>query len=134
MLLDDVLTILAEAGIATVGENLFKAEMPDSPDTAIAVREYGGLAPAYVFGGLHPSEERPRVQVECRALDYDVARARIERCARTLGAVRERVVNGTHYHRISPLGPPVPLGEDRGGRARIVVNVEACKAPSPLPV
>lgn len=134
MLLDDVVVLLAEVDIGTPGENLFLAEMPPDPDNATCVREYGGPMPSYVFGGADPSEEYPRFQVECRATEYAAARARIERCARALGAVRDRVVNGTHYHHLTPLGAPVPLGADESGRARIVVSVEAVKAPSPLPV
>ena len=133
MVLDDVAALLIEAGLGTLGETIFLARLPDSPDAALAIREYGGAQPDYLYGGRDPTEEWNRVQLEARDPDYAAARLRIERCARTLGAVRERAVNGTHYHRITPLGPPVPLGEDESQRSRIVVNVECAKAPSLLP-
>jgi len=134
VVLDDVAALLVEAGLGTIGETIFLARLPDSPDAALAIREYGGSAPDYLYGGTDPTEEWPRCQIECRDPDYAAARLRIERCARTLGAVRERVVNGTHYHRITPLGPPVPLGEDESQRSRIAISFEAAKAPSLLPV
>jgi len=133
VVLDDVATLLAQAGLGTIGLTIFLARLPDSPDAALAIREYGGPAPDYLYGGVDPTQEWPRCQIECRDPDYAAARLRIERCARALGAVRERAVNGTHYHRITPLGPPVPLGEDESQRSRIIVNVECAKAPSLLP-
>lgn len=134
MLLDDVAALLVEAGIGTLATDLFLARLPDSPDSAIAVREYGGAQPDYLYVGYDPTQEWPRIQIECRDPDYAAAHLRIERCARTLGAVRERVVNGTHYHRITPLGPPVPLGEDESQRSRIVVSFECARYPALLPV
>jgi len=134
VLLDDVAALLVEAGIGTLGETIFLARLPDSPHAALAIREYGGAQPDYLYVGYDPTQEWPRIQIECRDPDYAAARLRIERCARTLGAIRERVVNGTHYHRITPLGPPVPLGEDESQRSRIIVNVETAKSVSPLPV
>ncbi len=134
MVLDDVAALLAEAGLGTPGTDLFLARSPDSPDTVTVIREYGGMAPDYLYGSPDPTEEYPRVQIECRDTDYAVARLRVERCARILGAVRDRVVNDSFYYRISPLGSPVPLGEDESQRARIIVNLEAAKSPSPLAV
>lgn len=134
MVLDDVAALLAEAGLGTPGTDLFLARSPDSPDTVTVIREYGGMAPDYLYGVPDPTEEWNSVQIECRDADYAAARLRIERCARALGAVRDRVVNGTHYYRISPLGPPVPLGEDESQRSRIVCSLEAAKVPSPLAV
>lgn len=134
MLLEDVALLLADAGIGVVGESIFLARLPDSPPSATCVREYGGIAPDYLYGGSDPNEEWPRCQIETRDPDYAAARLRIERVARTLGAVRERVVNGTHYHRITPLGSPVPLGEDESQRSRIVASFETAKSVSPLTV
>jgi len=134
MVLDDVAALLVEAGLGALGTDIYLARMPDSPDASLAVREYGGMAPAYVFGGAAPTEEWPRIQLEARAGDYAAARLRIERAARALGAIRERDINSTRYHRLTPLGPPIPLGDDEAGRARIVVSFECAKSVSPLPV
>ncbi len=132
MLLDDVAALLVEVGLGVLGEDLFLARMPDSPHSATCIREYGGSQPDYLYVGYDPTQEWPRIQIECRDPDYAAARLRIERVARTLGAVRDRAVNGTHYHRITPLGSPVPLGEDESQRSRIIVNVETAKSVSPL--
>lgn len=134
MVLDDVAALLVEAGIGTLGGTIFLARMPDSPDECLTLREYGGAGPEYLYLGADPTQEWPRCQLEARSADYAAARLRIERCARVLGATRERVVNGTHYHRITPLGPPVPLGEDESQRSRIVISFEAAKSVSPLTV
>lgn len=134
MLLDDVLTILAEAGLGQVGEDMFKTKLPPDPDAAVAVYEYPGLDPAYVFGGVLPSEERPRIQLQVRDADYDAAALRIERCARALGAVRERVINGTHYHRLSPLATVAVLDDGEQDRPRLARNFECAKSVSLLPV
>jgi len=134
VVLDDLAAILAGAALGTLGTDLFLARLPDTPDSATCIREYGGSGPEYLYLGTEPTQEFVRCQIECRDPDYSAARLRIERCARTLGAVRERVVNGTHYHRITPLGPPVPLGEDESQRSRVVCSFETAKAPSLLPV
>lgn len=131
MLLDDVLTILVEAGLGEVGVDLFKTKMPPEPHEAVAVYEYPGLDPAYVFGGALPSEERPRIQVQVRDANYDAAARRIERCARALGAVRDRAINGTHYHRLSPLATVAVLDDGEQDRPRLARNFEAARIPSP---
>lgn len=134
MILDDLAALIQEAGIGTTGTDLFLAQSPVSPDTVTVVREYGGSGPEYLYLGPEPTQELIRCQIECRAPSYVAARSRIERTARALGAVRERVVNGTRYHRITPLGAAVPLGNDESQRSRVVQSFEAAKAPSPLPV
>lgn len=134
MLLDDVAAVIAGAGLATGGVDLFVGESEPDPPASVTIREYGGAAPAWVYGQPDPSQEFPRFQIECRAPDYQPARLRVERCARLLGAVRDREINGTLYTRITPVGPAVSLGEDESGRARLAVSFEAAKKPSPLPV
>lgn len=134
MLLHDVAAMLVEAGQGIVGDDLFLSSMPTSPDTAVAVYEYPGLAPAYVHGHPDPTEEYPRFQVQIRGAEYDAARLRIERCARALGRVRERVINGTHYHRMTPLGTVAVLEGGESGRVRLALSFEAAKTLSPIGV
>lgn len=133
MVLDDLAALLVEAGLGTLGADLFLAQSPVTPDECLTLREYGGAQPDYLYLGADPTQEWPRCQLEARSADYAAARLRIERCARILGATRERVVNGTHYHRITPLGAPAPLGEDENQRSRVVCSFEAAKSPSLLP-
>ncbi len=132
MVLDDLATLLVEAGLGVLGVDIFLTRSPDSPDACLTIREYGGAGPEYLYLGTDPTQEWNRAQIEARDPSYAAARLRIERVSRILGATRERVVNGTHYHRITPLGAPVPLGEDESQRSRIACSFECAKSPSLL--
>jgi hypothetical protein len=127
MILDEIGSFLAAEGVATVGTTLFKSLLPDSPDTAMALFETGGLSGQYVLGGLPVDTERPGLQILCRANDYSTARQHAENAYRALDSVNDQALSGVHYHWIQPQQPPFSLGQDERGRLLVAFNVIASK-------
>jgi hypothetical protein len=134
MLLDELGSFLASAGVGTVGADLFLAHEPPDPDALIALYEYGGSAPVHAQGADAPALEMPRVQVVARGArgDYAEARARAERAYRSLDGIANRTIQNAWYVRVRALQSPFSLGPDANGRYRIAFNAEITKAPAPV--
>jgi len=122
-------------GAFTVGVNLFKGIMPDTPETCIALLEYPGLGPLFKQDQAAPREERPRLQVLSRDPDYQVARQNAGTVWDVLAAIRNQTIGGTWYLKVTPLQSPFPVqrgptDRDTLDRAVLMFNVEARKEPS----
>jgi hypothetical protein len=127
--LDDVATFIASACSLTVGTDLFKGKLPDTPDECAAVFEYGGLAPDYTLGQTAASVEYPRIQFVFRGDpdDYSGPRATAETAYRACAAQRGSTLTSTKYQALLPLQPPFLLNRDPKGRVSIAFNVQAMK-------
>jgi hypothetical protein len=131
-LLDDLGTYLSgDVGSLTLGTNLFLGRMPDTPDTCVAIYEYGGEVPvATMNAGAVPLVEQPRVQVVTRASGYATART----LATTIWASMEVLVNydsltsGLRYHRVGALQSPFALERDTADRILVAQNFRVIKA------
>ena len=137
MVLDDIadyLTSQGGSGVGTLGTDLFKGFMPDTPDIAVAIYETGGLEPerAMTSAAGQVVVERPRVQVVARAqaYDYQVARTRIHNAFVLLEGMAARSINGTAYKYGSAVQSPFPMGRDSDGRVLICCNFDIVKALS----
>lgn len=134
MLLDDVADYLSSGGIGTVGTDIFKGYMPDTPDGAVAVYETGGLGTVHA---MNPSAgqavlEQPRVQVVCRAAagDYETARAKAHDVFLLMDGLPAREINATQYHWGQAVQSPFPMGRDESNRVLIACNFDVKKALS----
>ena len=98
MLLDDLATLLEAAGVGVVGTTLFKSRMPATPDTAVAIFEYGGSPPERRMSATPGNYivERPSLQVLCRSTDYPTARTLAETAFRALDGYRG-TLSGRRY-------------------------------------
>jgi hypothetical protein len=129
-LLEDVGTLIdSSSATLTLGTNLFLGRLPDSPDTCVAVYQYGGEAPFGVMGGdSMPPVEQPRIQVVVRAAGYSTA----ETLSRTVWGYLETVLNetlsGTSYLRISAIQSPFPTERDIQERILFAQNFRVSKA------
>lgn len=130
--LDEIGAFLATACSRTVGTDLFKGQLPSSPDASMAVVEYMGSAPDYVFGTSGVSVEYPRVQVVCRGAegDYATPRAAIETAYRAMAAASAQSLSGTRYLAMRPLQAPFLLTKDDKGRIVLAFNCELQKGLS----
>jgi hypothetical protein len=127
MLLDEIAAYLdAQVAGLTETTNLFKARMPDTPDTCVAVFEYSGRAPEHTLGANNVWR-RPRFQILVRSASYSTARALIESCFTTL-TFTETTLSGTRYMRCEPLQDPFALPRDANERAILACNFEAWRA------
>ena len=113
----------------TAGTNLFYGRLPDDPDTAVALVEYGGEQPTSVMGsGTLPPVESPRVQVICRAAGYSSARSLAISVWAALEAVVNENLSGVRFHRVAALQSAFPLERDARDRVVFVQNFEVSKA------
>ena len=125
MLLDDICGYLADNECGTEGEDLFKSDLPEAPDAAVAVFEYRGQAPIRSSGGV--VAEQPRFQIEVRGSDYESGRLKIERIKQLLDGLADKMLNATRYVWIAALEEPFLLRRDEQGRTVFACNFEVLK-------
>ena len=112
-----------------MGYTIFKHELPPTPDAAVVVTVYAGLAPVRV----HPQNqatpptinyEQPRFQVKARGNKADIVSARdlIQVAYIALSHVKNTVLNGNMYQSIEPEQAPFFLRKDENDRPEFVFN------------
>ncbi len=135
MLLDEIgYHIDINSTAFTVGTNVYKGGFAvDSPDTAISISEYPGMAPSMRMGSSTPAYESPRFQITSRSTDYQTARNNAEDIYRMLVGIKNQTIkpssgaNGCWYLSVDALQSPFDLGFDENARRRIVCNFQADK-------
>lgn len=125
-LLDDIATLLDAAALVPVDE-LVVGRLPDDTDTAVQVRDYGGLPPDQTHTGY--AYRFPRIQVVVRDPDPEVARSRAQAIWALFDGTKrwtvpQLTVNGTEYQVIVPLSELFPIGHDIDRRTNIACNYE----------
>jgi hypothetical protein len=133
-LLDEVATYIA-ANVAghTLGTNFFKGLLPDTPDLATAIYEYGGGPGNLGFGTPGLKDELSGLQVVTRgaAGDYTNPRARIEAVYKQLPRVQGTTLSGAYYRMIRPQQSPFIMEIDAANRKKFVCNFLVEKELSP---
>ena len=135
-LLDAVATYLEGSSLGlTVGTNLFKSRLPDSPDLAVAIFEWGGMQNEKTFANAPGMAilERPTFQVLVRAPRenvtpnaYSTARALAESIYRKLDGY-SGTLSGTAYKAIFCESNPYYLKTDDNLRPHFGIDFEAIK-------
>lgn len=131
MLLDELAAYMQTNGIGTPGTDLFEGTLPDSPDAAVTLYEYGGLAPTHTIGGGAAKFERPRVQVLARATTYSAARSKIEAVYKLLDQLAGVTLSSVRYLRVEAVSSPLFLERDANNRVKMVCNFQVHKELSP---
>jgi hypothetical protein len=125
ILLDDEFDFLVIPSRAQPGQtpNLFRYNMPDSPDIAVALYQYDGEAPSQTMGDPLVWE-KPRLQVLVRHPDSvtEAMETYMYPIWRFLASIKGQNVNGVFIHKISPVGSPSEIGPDSAGRERLSAN------------
>jgi len=114
VLLDQVASYLAAQGIGTVGTNLFKGTMPDSPVKCISITASGG--PRVKGDALH----RPRIQISVRDISYPVGLVTTQSVFDALD--HKVVILGTLHGRFRPEGEPGMFTRDVNERFVFPLN------------
>lgn len=128
-LLDDLGTFLAAAGIGLydrvgVTSTIFYPQMPDAPDSCVALIPYGSEPPGpYLFDSSLPQWETPRVQLISRDADYDTAFARAYSAYKAFAGVSDLAIGTTHYFFVRAIQSPFSLGRDERNLWRVALNV-----------
>lgn len=123
MLLDDIALYLQQKGIGIIGTDIFKGQLPASPDNAIALFEYAGEPQDLTDANL----EYPSLQVMVRNKNYAAGRQKIEQVRNTLHGLAETTINNVRYLLIQAKQSPEVLPRDENGRAIFVCNFRIIK-------
>jgi len=122
--LDDIGTYLTlQVGSLTLGTNLFLSRLPDTPDTCVALYEYGGETPVSTMGGdAMPPIEQPRIQINVRSAGYATAHDLAYTCWTALEGILNETLTATRYHRVAAIQSPFPLERDSADRVIFAQN------------
>lgn len=138
MFLDEIKTrLVSVGGIAATA--IFKSSSADIPrleGTAgrgpyLVLIETGGTSASLTQGDT--GTENPSMQISCRALDYAVARAELQKAYVALGQNKglwNITLSGVSYLKIKAKQCITDIGEDDVGRPMVAFNIEAEKQPS----
>jgi hypothetical protein len=131
MLLADLGDYLSSGGCGTLGTDLFRGQMPPTPDAAVCLYETGGVAPIYSMGNTAGQAvvERPRVQVVVRGeqYGYEAARAIAQKAWLLLDKLPSRTINATRYLWGSCAQSPFLMQVDEQGRPWLAFNADLMK-------
>ena len=131
MILDDVATYLATNSTRlTVGVNLTKGHMPDSPSTVTTIYETGGFAPIHHFttGSGTRMYEQPSLMIHTRSTDYQTARLILEDVFTILDGFNNADLSGVRYAGIDAVQSPFDIGTDSNDRHKLSVNFNVIKS------
>lgn len=135
-LLDDIVTILVNAGVGTDNVNIFKtssALIPNGAGPYITLTATGGSGPEGTHNAVGlPAYQRPNFQVLVRGTSTGAVDAMIRNAYAALVAFgqKSQAVNGIWYRSISPLQEPFDTGKDAAGRYTMTVNFAVVKRPN----
>lgn len=118
----------------TFGTNFFAGIMPNTPDLCVALFEYPGSDPEWVFGTATPVFSMPRIQIVVRCVEgaYTTGRPLIEQITRTLEAATGTQITSTVYYDIKRLQDPFFMHRDTSRRIYFAVNMGIRKSPGSL--
>jgi len=138
-LLDDFASYMQTQGLGTVktsGNNpatwpIYKVpEIPAQVEKVIFLAEYSGQPYIGEMGLIYPTNivaELPRPQIQVRALDYSMARARAQLIWQLIWRTTNIILGTTRYLGVEPLASPMPIGRDENKRWIIACNYEIAK-------
>lgn len=131
MILDELGAYLQTQGVGTLGTDLFTGTLPDVPDNAVALYEYGGVSPVSTLGATNMKFERPRIQVLARATTYSAARSKIEMIFKLLHGLANTSLSSVRYLLVEAVQSPFFMERDANNRVKLICNFQIHKEPSP---
>jgi hypothetical protein len=130
VLLEELGQRLQALGHGTLGVDLFIYQLPDEPDSCVALRGYEGPEPVYTQGTALPTFERPRFQLTARALEVGTAMTAAWAAWKELSRIKNELIGGAWYLSVHPLQSPFLLERDENNRWVAAANFEAWKEVS----
>lgn len=119
VVIDDVATYLATNGVGTVGTDLFKGYLPESPNACVSVLDTGGSQPDPDI----PTKE-PTFQIMIRSTNYSTGRSKLDTIRSLLHQEDniELVSGQTYFYFILAISEGGHLGRDDNGRDLFSIN------------
>jgi hypothetical protein len=127
MLIEELGTYLQGLGHGTLGTDLFLYQLPDTPDTCVAIREYAGAEPEFVHDQATPNMIRPRFQMVVRGPVIPDVMLKASQVWSSLVTINNTTIDGTFYQRLVPLQSPFLIERDENNRWVAGANFEAMK-------
>lgn len=103
--------------------NLFVNYLPDTPATAAALLETGGLPPTRRFAGV-PAWENARVQLVCRSSSSTKARANADAAWGILEGIANTTLSGSTYLRVSAVQSVFLIDRNPAGQTEYGANFD----------
>jgi hypothetical protein len=136
-MLDELAAYLQTYGIGTVGVDIWKEEIPETPDAAMRIHETPGGSAEGFFGSTSIFREHASVQVTCRGAsrDWKTPNSTADSVYQALFALQnvtlaDTVAKTTSIYYESQVIPPFHLKLDEQQRVYVVVNARLVKSPS----
>lgn len=119
-----------DAGLGTLGTDLFAGEIPAGVTTAMAFTQYPGGMPELTCGSNGMVVERPRLQLRIRHTDETAALTLAKLVAILLSKIVGQSLSGVRYRAVTVLQTPGLLYRDENNHPNYGFNLEAEKDPS----
>lgn len=140
--LEIVTKIVAEGHASAFGTDIFIDQMPQSPDSMIAVYNSGGPAGTLGFGSSELLVDRPTIQIRVRGTPEDSRTPHLLALAihDMLGRLQAVTLNDgiseqSFYHSLTPVQEPFIFDRDESKRVIYLFNLAIEKdVPSAIPV
>lgn len=101
----------------------------DTPNTAVALFQYGGSSPQFLLNSTTPTFTRPSVQVISRSTSYSTAEAHARTIYNVLAATKNTPyplspgsTSTVTFLRVIPNQEPFPMGRDGNRREQFSCN------------
>lgn len=117
-LTEDIKTLIPSGAAAEA--DVFRGEMPDSPDNLVCIFQTGGVNPSHSFDARQ--FEEPLFQIMIRNTSYDIAFTKAEAIKDALEGQTELVIGGNTYLSIFMQGDILSLGKDTADRTKLSIN------------
>src|SRR5678816_3386916 len=107
MFIDDIITILQNAGVGTLNSNIFgstKADVPSGDGPYLSVRATGGTSPENTHNSTtRPAYLRPGAQLVVTAKSYKTAESMAVKAFNALFPIRNQLIGSGWHRRIRPI-------------------------------
>lgn len=115
------------------GTTLFYGVLPETPDAAVALYEYGGLPVEPALGQGVINLEFPTIQAVTRGIanDYDSPRLKIQNVVTAFALIANQNLSGTSYKAIIAKQSPFFFRRDDNFRVLFACNFQITKVYSP---
>lgn len=117
-LLDDIAIELSNAGLGTVGINIFKSYLPDKDIEAIGVFDTGGVQPDKEITDI----KSPTFQILIRANTYNSGKSTLNSVRSRLHGVHNRTLSGTYFYFIHAIAEGGHIGRNEKGQDEFSIN------------
>ena len=109
--------------ITAVNANIFLGDLPDTPDSCLALYQTGGQDAVHSLGaGVDETHETPTFQVRIRNASYATANTQAESVKDILDGLVNQTINSNEYKSIFMQGDINSLGRDDRNRINLTVN------------